>query len=287
MSPSRPLTRDQIVNLQAFITEKFPATVEAFSHQPFTVPLALVREWQASGLIDRRAKVADFFNNVYIFHRLKKAIEYYRLRNELRAGDPADFQRLIRHVTTYIPTPIQRWMRGYLKHYAASRVEGVTEAERQAIRTVLSKHSGRRKLFDELFRVFRGTYEGYPGDVVIDNFAYDETQEARHLACAYHLLCRYGPDLLVEKTPHPDACALCKATHLEPDGVTHKVFRLRDFLRHGPEEDYSERQIGPFRWRFRLDELLRSRVGLPAVGAPVGLVHSLCRCSGPDLVFPQ
>jgi hypothetical protein len=109
---------------------------------------------------------------------------------------------------------------------------------------------------------------------VVHAEVHEASEEAKAAAIAAG---RSGYGARVFKRTRPDACSYCKLLYLKPDGVTPRVFRLRDLLLAGTNVG---RRAG------RPTRSGKSRTEWRAV---VGGVHPFCQCElhvlGDDMGF--
>lgn len=111
----------------------------------------------------------------------------------------------------------------------------------RAVRTGVSETIKNRETVSQLQTKLR--------DIVDDKYrdwqrvAFTEMNNAIQNGIHDGILEKHGPEALVYKRPNPDACKYCKKLHLEPDGITPRIFKLSSLAQNNIGKKASEWEV--------------------------------------------
>lgn len=231
-----PLSKRQLQQIEEAIRKRFLGiTYEALGEKALTAEE--IKELQSYGLLRRgtRHMVADPY-------LLGKAIGLVE-RNVSSKLTLDELSKLVQSGAIVPITPIETKAIEFASEHAGEYIKGLMSTMTKGLRTSVSKASGetfRRiredvsesiakrqtasELRTELFNNIDERYRDWQRiahteiNTATQNGIYERIKEKSPK----------GHNQLVFKRPAPDACKHCKRLYLKPDGITPKIFRLKD-----------------------------------------------------------
>jgi len=262
-----PLTKDQLRRIQ----DAIQARMLSFSFEtlgPAALTMAEVEKLKRMGLI--RPSVKNLVTDSYILGKLVKKLEKDRVRDitydsVLNAARnlPAQTRvekQAIQYAQEHAGQYIQRLTDEMIRDTASLTARGrmtALRATQEGVAEAVAERETISQLKTRLFHTFEDRNRDWQRvahtemNTTIQNAIYNDIREASEK----------GGAQLVYKRPNPDACEHCRRVYLEDDGITPRVFKLRD--------------------------LADNNVGIKARNwrATIGSVHPWCNCQ--LLVLPD
>lgn len=307
-APSRPLTPEQLRQLQRTITDRFEyiaAQLQSVDYQP---PADLLDRWKQLGLVSPEVTPSTFMAAVPAeMHFVRNAFLMGKLIDVVESGKSYEEVMSLARTTPLLAPDVhaiavaEQQTANFITNAAADLATeaGKLWAKKQAetVRDMAIDYHRRTlpaKVLDAEEKVLAGdvlpekivdTWRGFSSELYHamddkardwDRVAFYELTDAQKQGQAAQLLAEVGTEGLVYKMPLPTACAQCRFLYLMPDGVTPRVFRLADLVRNGTNIGRKPHPVkgGKVQPGGRTD-------GAETLKAVAGLVHPWCACQGP------
>ncbi len=304
----KPLTADQLRQLQQAIHDRFDFIAAQFQSTDYIPDPIQLERWKALGLISPDVTTATFalsvpaemhlIRNAFVMGRLFEAVE--------RGSSYAEIMRLATTMPLLKPdlhaiAVAEQQTANYITNFGGDLATeaGKLWAQKQVgdVKRMAIEYHGRTLQAKVLNREAKealgmplpskqvDTWRGFSSELyhAMDDKARDwdrigfyELTDATKQGQAHKLIEDVGPSGLVYKRPLPTACAQCKFAYLESDGVTPRVFRLSDLIENGTN-------IGRKPHPVRSGKVMAGgrEDGADTLRAVAGLMHPWCACGGP------
>lgn len=289
----RPLTKEEIHQIQEAIRDRFgfiSAQMQSIDFQPSP---EVLKRWKELGFLDKNVTAKAFavaipakkklVQNAFLFGRLYQAVEKGKSFDDVLK---LALNMPLTKPDTYAIAVAEQQTGNYISALGdnLSKEFGQMAAtrNREVIRKMAIEYHGHELTREDGKLV--DTWQGFSQHLAKkfqdherdwDRIAFYELKDAEGQGKGMELLESFGPEQLVYKVPLATACTQCIYLYTNPDGKP-KLFKISEMLRDG-------NNIGrkPYPVRGGVVDLDRRLDGAETLKPVAGQVHPWCECSGP------
>jgi len=303
----RPLTADEIRQIQAAIRERYHYVLAQMAPGQFRPSEEILNRWKALGIIDRSVTPASFaltvstdgqlIHNAFLFGKLFEAVETGQTFDEvMKAAKELPLLKPDLNAIAVAEQQTGNYISAFGDNLAKECGQLATARNRDIVRQMaVDFHSKKLHVTDaagegtgnivETWQGFAselaGKFQDYERDW--DRIAFFEIHDAKGQGRCLDLMEKHGANRLVYKMPLPTACPQCRYLYLMPDG-TPRLFKLAEMMSWGNNIGRKPLPVKGGVVHIEKEGKEPSRPdNAETLRSVSGQVHPFCQCTGPHL----